>query len=284
MDHVEETGHAAGHENHSPYIVFSVAGQAYALSHAHVKEMVQPPPVVSVPHAPHAVRGVINLRGNVMGVVDFRMAIGLASASDETNGLIEELVKREEEHRAWLAELEASILENREFRKTTDPHACAFGRWFDGFSTSNLLLSQTVERFGAPHQRIHGIAKKATALRDAGDRQGAVDLISQTRNGDLATMITLFAETKTLLRTLNREIAIIVGLSDGASVALMVDSVDSIRTLEVHDDADLGEVGSHGAASAIVSGVASITGDDLVLIVDPESLLPILNGLKASAA
>ena len=259
---------------HNPFIVFTVAGQSYALSHTHVMEMVQAPPVVPVPHTPTAVRGVINLRGHVMGVVDFRTVIGLSSSEAETQELVEALEEREREHKAWLNELEASIREDRDFNKTTDPHACAFGRWFDNFSTKNLLLTHTVERFAQPHARIHSIAKEARSLCVSGSRDAALALIEKTRDGELATMISLFHETRELLASMSREIAIIVHLS-GGTLALLVDSVDSIRTLSVHTDADFIRLAPSGGA-AIVNGVATTDGNDLILLVDPTAMVPMM--------
>jgi chemotaxis signal transduction protein len=78
--------------------------------------------VASIPNMPDFVRGAINLRGRVMPLVDLRKRLGMVSASEETSEFIRLMMQREQDHKNWLAELEASVRERREFKLTTDPH------------------------------------------------------------------------------------------------------------------------------------------------------------------
>lgn len=60
------------------HVVFRVAGERYALPLAAVREVVLPqPPFARVPRASEAVRGVMNLRGRVVAVVDLAALVGL---------------------------------------------------------------------------------------------------------------------------------------------------------------------------------------------------------------
>lgn len=60
------------------HVVFRVAGERYALPLAAVREVVVPqPPFARVPRASEAVRGVMNLRGRVVAVVDLAPLVGL---------------------------------------------------------------------------------------------------------------------------------------------------------------------------------------------------------------
>ena len=61
------------------HVVFRVGGEGYALPLAAVREVVVPqPPFARVPRASEAVRGVMNLRGRVVAVVDLAPLVGLA--------------------------------------------------------------------------------------------------------------------------------------------------------------------------------------------------------------
>ncbi len=61
------------------HVVFRVAGEAFALPLEAVREVVLPqPPFARVPRASEAVRGVMNLRGRVVAVVDLAPLVGLA--------------------------------------------------------------------------------------------------------------------------------------------------------------------------------------------------------------
>ncbi len=248
-------------------VVFRAAGQAYALDHDAVLEMVQPPIVVPLPGASECVLGLVNLRGHVMGLVDLRSSLGQPSARAETDALQAALEERMQEHKAWLAELEGSVSEGRPFSLTTDPHGCAFGKWIDRFSSSNVLLTQVIERMNAPHRRIHGLAEEVLAIAEGGDRDRALEKIDEARNTDLSKLIRLFAEANETLRTIRREIAVIVQSAEGV-VAVLVDSVEAIEALSPHDE-DAGAI----AGSPLVHGVATSHADDLVLLLDPTSLV-----------
>ena len=62
------------------YLSFQVAGEAYAVGVLQAREIIEYPTVTRVPHAPPAVRGVINLRGSVVPVVDLAVKFGLPSS------------------------------------------------------------------------------------------------------------------------------------------------------------------------------------------------------------
>jgi purine-binding chemotaxis protein CheW len=60
------------------HVVFRVASERYALPLAAVREVVVPqPPFARVPRVSEAVRGVMNLRGRVVAVVDLAALVGL---------------------------------------------------------------------------------------------------------------------------------------------------------------------------------------------------------------
>jgi purine-binding chemotaxis protein CheW len=53
-------------------------GEEYALQIGHVREIVAYEPITSIPSMPPVVRGVMNLRGNVVPVIDLPIKFGLA--------------------------------------------------------------------------------------------------------------------------------------------------------------------------------------------------------------
>ena len=59
------------------YLTFSLAKEEYGIGILKVKEIMGLMPVTSVPRTPHHVRGVINLRGKVIPIVDLRLRFGL---------------------------------------------------------------------------------------------------------------------------------------------------------------------------------------------------------------
>ena len=59
------------------YLTFHLAGEEYAVAILKVKEIIEYGTLTRVPQTPAAVRGVINLRGNVVPVVDLAIKFGM---------------------------------------------------------------------------------------------------------------------------------------------------------------------------------------------------------------
>ncbi|MBI2219958.1 MAG: purine-binding chemotaxis protein CheW [Acidobacteria bacterium] len=69
-------------------ILFGVAGSMYGVSQALVSEVARVPGITAVPHVPAWVRGVVNLRGDVVSVIDLRALLGLEAVSPYTGRLL----------------------------------------------------------------------------------------------------------------------------------------------------------------------------------------------------
>ncbi len=217
-------------DSQMPWVIFYLLDQPYAVLASHVREMVEMPKTVSVPKSPPHIRGVINLRGKVIPVIDLRMKMGIQSQVKETDELVSLLEQREIDHRNWITELESSVKEKRAFKLATDPHQCAFGKWYDHFETDNKLLANCLRKFDTPHKKIHGIAMDVKNHEQNGEFEEAFNLINKTRDNELAMMIELFAEARTLLKEGNREIAVILEYENTIN-AIAVDSVETIEKL-----------------------------------------------------
>ena len=63
------------------YLTFQVADAEYGVGILKVREIIEYDTVTRVPHAPVAVRGVLNLRGAVVPVVDLAVKFGLPAST-----------------------------------------------------------------------------------------------------------------------------------------------------------------------------------------------------------
>jgi purine-binding chemotaxis protein CheW len=77
-----EAGRDAGHGHR--YVLLSIASANYAVPEAFVTELERVPKITPVPHVPSWVRGVTNLRGDILSVVDMRIFIGLDASSSQS--------------------------------------------------------------------------------------------------------------------------------------------------------------------------------------------------------
>lgn len=62
------------------YLILLLAGRPAALDISRIQEVVDPAPLTPVPRMPEFLRGVMNLRGNVVTVVDLALKLGLGPA------------------------------------------------------------------------------------------------------------------------------------------------------------------------------------------------------------
>ena len=66
-------------EREGKYLTFTLAGEEYGISILKVKEIIGMMTITMVPQTPGYVKGVINLRGKVIPVVDLRLKFDMAS-------------------------------------------------------------------------------------------------------------------------------------------------------------------------------------------------------------
>jgi purine-binding chemotaxis protein CheW len=74
------TGAAQGASRPDPIVelcAFVVGDEEYVIDIRRIREIVQPLPIVAVPRAPEWMDGVVNLRGEVVPVLDVRRRLGL---------------------------------------------------------------------------------------------------------------------------------------------------------------------------------------------------------------
>lgn len=64
-------------------VTFSLEGEVYGINVMQVQEVLRETEVAPVPGAPHYVIGIINLRGNVVSVIDARSRFGLMTKEDD---------------------------------------------------------------------------------------------------------------------------------------------------------------------------------------------------------
>jgi purine-binding chemotaxis protein CheW len=61
---------------HGRYLTFALGKESYGLEISYVKEIVGMQPVTELPEVPVCVKGIINLRGKIIPVIDMRIKFG----------------------------------------------------------------------------------------------------------------------------------------------------------------------------------------------------------------
>lgn len=93
---VAQDSHFAGAERNKiggKFLTFFLADEAYGLEILKVHEIIGMMPITRVPRTPEFIRGVINLRGKVIPVVDLRRKFGMALGehTDQTCTIVVEV-------------------------------------------------------------------------------------------------------------------------------------------------------------------------------------------------
>ena len=70
------------------YLTFKLDGEVFGLAIGKVREVLDVTALTRVPQTPEFMRGVINLRGSVVPVVDLRLKFGLPKAATTVNSCI----------------------------------------------------------------------------------------------------------------------------------------------------------------------------------------------------
>jgi purine-binding chemotaxis protein CheW len=70
------------------YITFKLGGEIFAINVAQVREVLELSQITKVPTAPNYMRGVVNVRGKAIPVVDLRLKFGLPATADTVNSRI----------------------------------------------------------------------------------------------------------------------------------------------------------------------------------------------------
>ncbi len=93
-----ETSQTALLDKEGKYLTFALAHEEYGLEILKVREIIGYMEVTAVPQTPHYVRGVINLRGQVIPVVDLRSKFGMETTdvTDQTCIIVVEIERGED--------------------------------------------------------------------------------------------------------------------------------------------------------------------------------------------
>lgn len=256
-----------------PYVIAGLKSLHLAVSAAYVQEIIRTPQWHAVPNVPRHIRGVINLRGKVLPLVDLRLLMDLPSALEEVEQMIAMLVAREQDHILWLKELLGAVTEGRPFTLARDATECAFGKWYYRYKPEDIGFASVMYRFEMPHRRIHTIADEVLRHAERGEHDQAMEIILRTEKGDLHTVVNLFAEARTAYRESVKELALV--LTDGRKhLSLTVDRVASVEAIAEDRIEDATPAMRGSLKTDLLRKVARrADGNGIVFLLDAEALL-----------
>ncbi len=258
------------------HILVRLEDELFGIPTLAVREMLACPRVTVVPRLPEHVRGLVNLRGEVLPLIDLRQRLGLRSRHQESDDLVQMMHDREADHVHWVEAVTTSVREGCELNVQTDPHLCAFGRWYDTFHTENRVLATALGRFKTPHAELHASAVTIRTLLGRGDEAGVQRTLAELQV-NLDEMRRLFVDAREKIAAALQEIVVVIDAGERA-FGITVDIVESVEPLR-HEEQPPVVAGHALDAEGFVGGIARRAKDDAtVMLLQPEVLAQSLAG------
>lgn len=206
------------------HLVFSSAEQLFALPAHALLRIMDAPVCTAIPLTESYVRGVIDVQGETVPLIDLRIRLGYQSLPEELDDLVKLIAARRQDHVSWLTRLKDAVYHDKEITVQMDPHKCNFGLWYDRFKSNSSTFTSYMKLFDDPHKAVHGVAIRAKELMQSGRTAEAKDLIHDTENTVLKGLLKLFDGFEEQLKTHTHEYAVVLRRSTG-TFALAVDAL-----------------------------------------------------------
>ncbi|MBF0097438.1 MAG: CZB domain-containing protein [Magnetococcales bacterium] len=212
------------------YLVFTVNQCRYGVPGSAIVSVSDMPVCTHLPHLPDNVRGVVSFRSGGIPLFDLRVCFAAQARILETEELINTMGLRKQDHINWLSKLKDEVYNQKPITVQTDPHKCAFGKWYDQFHSDNTNLAAYMRRFDTPHKEIHQVAIDAAKLIKNNQQTQAKELVQRTETGILVRLLELFDGLANHVRKYLLEYAIIMRVDD-ALFAVAVDDINFFSRL-----------------------------------------------------
>lgn len=113
------------------YLTFELNKESFAVNVARVKEILEVPRITKIPKSPGYLKGVINLRGNVLPVIDTRVKFAMASTENTINTCIVVMEIDIEDEQIVIGALVDSVKEVVEFSENEIKPSPAIGTQYN---------------------------------------------------------------------------------------------------------------------------------------------------------
>jgi len=259
-------------ENSLPWIVFQVNKAFYSLPSQNVIAIIKELKITKLPQMPLYVKGIVRYREELFKIFDMRSIIGAGTKGAEIAEFNAIMDQRQQDHINWIQALENSVENNTSFTLATDPHKCAFGKWYDSFLTEDLKLKTILDKFSTPHDKIHAIAKVVGTHLERGEYNEAKEIINRTRTFELKQMLNLFPMVKEAYQKSNNGYLILLKIGD-SKYGIAVDNVSSVESVEEVDSDSIENGLLERSGSVIKFSLGKLHSGEFVLRLSDSDLL-----------
>lgn len=259
-----------------PWLRFRLKGQSYAINSRSIVSISTLPENVSpMPNAPDYMQGYFYLRDRIVPLYDLRTLFGLCTLKDEYLDFTNMLEQRKQDHLYWTSELKRSVAESRPFPLTTDPHQCAFGKWYDSFTSDSDTVNHHLRKIDEPHKHLHHAADdvmRCTQEHEQCKRSECLKhVLGRVEEEYIPKIVGLLDEAKKVFQSSYREMVVVIEREE-TLLGLMVDEVLSVESITPEQRSALPSVGQTSGAEGYTQGVAQSDDGEQVLLIDQDPL------------
>lgn len=218
-----------------PDVLVKIDGGLYALNSRFIISIMNLPKYNRIPGAPEHVLGVIDFRGDAIPVLDMRSLFEMPTLKQEYEEFTAMLEQRKQDHIHWVNTLEECMKNDKKFTLATDPHKCAFGKWYDNFESDNHMINFHMKKIEEPHRKLHEAAlevERCNQLHDECKRPKCLKVImEEVENDYMPQILGILDEAKQLFQSAFNEMVIVLNNED-RQIGIVVDEVLVVENLE----------------------------------------------------
>lgn len=269
-----------------PWLLFRLKDNYYAINTKRVTGIMDfPRETVALPNSPPYIRGIFTLRDDVLHLADLRALLGLESLEQELQEFSCMLEQRQQDHIDWVDELERCIASDADFTLATDPHKCAFGKWYDHYEPTMHSIKHHLKKIELPHKKLHEAGETYRECRREHDqckRDKCLKIAFQdAKEVYMPQVLSILEESKQLFQQSYREMVISIEEND-LQLGLVVDEVLSVEQVSLSVDNDSTNV--FGTLDYITGVCKSDTIPENIFMFDDRKVLGYLAGSLMEAA
>ena len=262
-------------EQGMPWLVFKLKQQHFAIDSSTVETIfLINQPIVEVPNCPDCIKGIINLRGDIVPILDLRVVLGMETSAAEQKAFFEMLEQRKEDHKRWVDVLERSLHDGSDFPLAKDHHKCALGQWYDSFETDNQTVAFHLRKIEEPHRKLHESAEKLISevekCTEEDKQNSCIEKYLETTAFEYREkIIGLLDEVKQIFEESYHQMCVVIR-NNKELVGLMVDEVSAVESLSfmVNEQA----LNNFYNSSLIVNVAKSANINSQILVLDSEAI------------
>lgn len=253
------------------WVLVKLKESVYAIDSSHVEAIFQldEPVTMTVKNDNEAYIGVIKFRGSILPLVDLRCLIGMESFTKEEKAFDDMLEQRKGDHIRWVNELKRCVEADEEFKLATDPHKCAFGKWYDSYEPISQVVSFHLNKIDEPHKKLHASALETFACPrhcDSCTREECMQV--SLKNGAeqyMHQVVALLEEAKQVFKESYRRMVVVISNKE-LTYGLIIDEVLSVENLvNIVPNTNLG---ASSSTSAVTHIATKKNDDDLIMVLN----------------